>query len=106
MSDFRLLRTAPLLALAALAACASDTSHPVGPLESVLITLQPARITPHERGALLLSTFTGCYVEFVGKGPSEFVYEFKIAPTRRVPSLDQCLTSLRNQPGVTAIARK
>ena len=91
---------------AALAACASDTNRPTGPIEPVLITLQPARITPHERGALLLSTFTGCYVEFVGKGPADPVYEFRIAPTQRVPSIDECLTSLRSQPGVIAVAKK
>jgi hypothetical protein len=98
----------PLLwAIAAtLAACASDTNHPTGPIEPVLITLQPARITPHERGALLLSTFTGCYVEFVGRGPAEPVYEFRIAPTQRVPSIDDCVASLRSQPGVLAVAKK
>jgi hypothetical protein len=51
---------------------------------------------------LLLSAATGCYVEFVGKGPSDLVYQFRLGPTQRVPDLPQCLASLRTQPGVTA----
>jgi hypothetical protein len=96
----------PASALAlVLAACASDTNRPIGPSEAILLTLQPARITPHPSGALLLSSLTGCYIEFVGAGPAEPVYEFRVAPTRRVPSIEQCLESLRSQPGVTAVAR-
>jgi hypothetical protein len=88
---------------ASLAACASgDTNRPVGPTQLVNVTLQPARIPPHAQGALLLSAATGCYVEFVGKGPSELVYQFRLGPTQRVPDLPQCLASLRTQPGVTA----
>ena len=87
----------------ALTACASgDTNTPVGPVQQVDVTLQPARIPPHEHGALMLSTVTGCYVEFVGKTDREPVYRFRLAPTARVPSFDQCLASLRTQPGVTA----
>lgn len=101
------LSRVPAFALAlVLAACASeDTNHPTGPSEAIWVTLQPARITPHPSGALLLSSLTGCYVEFVGKGPAEPVYAFRIAPTRRVPDVEHCLQSLRTQPGVTAVAR-
>lgn len=89
---------------ASLAACASgDTNRPVEPPQLLNVTLQPARIPPHAQGALLLSAATGCFVEFVGKGPRELVYQFRLAPTERVPDLQQCLASLRTQPGVTAV---
>jgi hypothetical protein len=95
----------PLTLIAAiLAGCvAADTNQPTGPMQLVDITLQPARVPPHPNGALMLSAATGCYVEFVGKGAAEPVYRFRIAPTQRVGSLDRCLTSLRAQPGVTAV---
>jgi hypothetical protein len=92
------------LAAVALAACATgDTNHPVGPTQLVNVTLQPARVPPHAQGALLLSTATGCYVEYVGRGPQEPVYQFRLAPTERTPTLQQCLASLRSQPGVTGV---
>jgi hypothetical protein len=60
-------------------------------------------VPPHAQGALLLSAATGCYVEFVGRGPHEPVYQFRLGPTQRVPDLQQCLASLRTQPGVTGV---
>ena len=97
-----IFRGATCAIVVALTACAArDTNHPVGPAQQVDITLQPARIPPHQDGALMLSTVTGCYVEFVGKTGREPVYRFLLAPTARVPSFDQCLASLRTQPGVT-----
>ena len=101
----RILILTAAIAVAMLAACASgDTNHPTGPTQLVNLTLQPARIPPHENGALLLSAATGCYVEFVGKGSSEPIYQFRIGPTQRTPSLQQCLSSLAIQPGVTGVA--
>ncbi len=93
-----------LLAIAiALTACAGrDTNHPTGATQLVDISLQPARVPPNQQGALMLSTVTGCYMEYVGRGARETVYQFLMAPTQRVPSFDQCLASLRTQPGVTA----
>ena len=89
---------------AALTACATgSTDKPTGATQLLNITLQPARISPNPQGALLLSEVTGCYVEYVGKGPAEPVFQFKVGPTQRVPSMDQCLASLRSQPGVTAV---
>lgn len=89
---------------AALAACATgDTNTPTGPTPLVNVTLQPARISPNPQGALLLSAATGCYVEYVGRGPAETVYQFRLGPTQRVPELQQCLASLRSQPGVTGV---
>lgn len=92
-------------AAAALSACATGgTDKPAGPTQLLNITLQPARISPNPQGALLLSEVTGCYVEYVGKGPSEPVFQFRVGPTQRVPTMEQCLSSLRTQPGVTAVA--
>lgn len=98
------MRRLTLPAAIVLAGCAAaDTNHPTGPVQLVNLTLQPARVPPHANGALLLSAATGCYVEFVGKGPAEPVYQFRIGATQRVGSLESCLASLRSQPGVTAV---
>lgn len=98
-------RTLILAAAAvALTACASgSTNQPAGPSQLVNITLQPARISPNPQGAFALSEVTGCYVEFVGRGPAEPTFQFRVAPTQRMPSIEQCLESLRTQPGVTAV---
>ena len=88
----------------ALVACASgSTNKPTGPAQLVNITLQPARISPNPQGAFALSEVTGCYVEFVGRGPAEPIFQFRVAPTQRMPSIEQCLESLKTQPGVTAV---
>ena len=102
------MKTARTLALAAvaaaLAACATGgTDKPTGPTQLLNISLEPVRISPNPQGALLLSEATGCYVEYVGKGPVEPVFQFKVGPTQRVPNMDQCLASLRVQPGVTGV---
>lgn len=98
-------RTLALAAIAiALTACATgSTNRPAGPSQLINVTLQPARISPNPQGAFALSEVTGCYVEFVGRGPSEPIFQFRIAPTQRMPSIDQCIESLRTQPGVTAV---
>jgi hypothetical protein len=98
-------RTLILLAAAvALSACASGgTTRPTGTAELVNVTLQPARISPNPQGAMVLSEVTGCLVEFVGRGSAESVFQFRVAPTARMPSVEQCLTSLRSQPGVTGV---
>ncbi len=97
--------TLVLVAVAAtLSACASGgTDKPVGATQLVNLTLQPARVSPNPQGALLLSEVTGCYVEYVGKGPAEPIFQFKVGATQRVPSIEQCLASLRTQPGVTGV---
>jgi hypothetical protein len=89
---------------ATLSACASGgTDKPAGATELLNLTLQPVRISPNPQGAMLLSEATGCYVEYVGKGPAEPVFQFRVGPTQKVPSMDQCLASLRAQPGVTGV---
>jgi len=86
------------------AADAAGTDKPVGPTQLFNITLQPVRVPPNPQGALLLGEATGCYIEYVGKGPAEPVFQFRVAPTDRVPTMEKCLASLRTQPGVTAVA--
>jgi len=99
------LRVLALSVLAlALAACAStDTDKPTGPSQLANLTLQPARVSPSAQGALLLGSWTGCRIDFVGRGAGDNVWQFNVAPTARVPTVEQCLASLRTQPGVEAV---
>jgi hypothetical protein len=95
-----------LAATAALAACASsdrNTDTATGPGQLVNLTIQPVRIPPNPQGALLLGTWTGCRIDFVGRGPSEPIFQFRVQPTSRVPTVEQCLESLKTQPGVEAV---
>lgn len=86
------------------AADAAGTDKPASPPQLFNLTLQPVRVPPNPQGALLLGEATGCYIEYVGKGPAEPVFQFRVAPTQRVPTLEKCLASLRTQPGVTGVA--
>jgi hypothetical protein len=91
---------------ATLAACASsdrNTSTPTGPAQLVNLTLQPARVPPNPQGALALGAVTGCRIEFVGTSPEANTWQFSVAPTARMPSVAQCLESLKTQPGVTGV---
>jgi len=90
--------------LLTVSACGTTGSTPVGPGELVNLTLQPVRISPNPQGALLLSTVTGCNLEFVGRGPSENVFQFRVRPTQRVPTLEACLAALKTEPGVEGVA--
>lgn len=98
-------RSLALIAVAlALAACAAgSTNQPTGPTQVVNVGLQPARITPNAQGAMALSVVTGCFVEFVGRGAGDLVWQFRVGPTARMPTLDACLSSLGTQPGVTSV---
>jgi len=88
----------------ALTACAStDTDTPTGPGQLTNLTLQPARVPPSAQGALLLGKWTGCRIDFVGRGAGDNVWQFTVAPTARMPTVDQCLASLRTQPGVEGV---
>lgn len=90
--------------LLALSGCGTTGSTPVGAGELVNLTLQPARVPPNAQGAFGLATLTGCSVEFVGRGPAEPVFQFRVRPTERVPTLEACLASLKTQPGVEGVA--
>jgi hypothetical protein len=91
------------LTLAATADSFAGTDKPTGPLQLFNLGLQPVRVPPNPQGALLLGEATGCYIEFVGRGQGEAVYQFRVGPTSRVNSVDKCAESLRRQPGVTSV---
>lgn len=98
------ISAAAALALA-LGACASDnTDRAMGPAQLVNLSLQPARVPPSAQGALLLGSWTGCRIDFVGTGPGQNVWQFNVAPTSRMPSVEQCLASLKTQPGVEGVS--
>jgi hypothetical protein len=100
-------RTLALIAVAAaLSACASDnrnTDTPTGPGQLVNLTLQPVRVPPNPQGALALGAVTGCRIDFVGQAPAANTWQFRVSPTSRVPTVQQCLDSLKTQPGVEAV---
>lgn len=102
MNTSRLLSALPFAI--GLAACATGASVPVGPGQIVNITLQPVRVPPNPQGAMALSAVTGCTITFVGRGPAEPVFQFRVQPSQRVPDFEQCLASLKTQPGVEGVA--
>jgi hypothetical protein len=102
MNILRILSAASLVL--GLAACATGASVPTGPGQLVNITLQPVRVPPNPQGAMALSVATGCTIEFVGRGPVEPVFQFQVRPSERVPKFEQCLESLKVQPGVEGVA--
>ena len=113
MSRFELRRSAgapaPLSALllaALLAGCATDQPPMAAPAGSktVDVQIQPARIPPNEQGAFALSTFTGCNIVFLGKAAGTDTFSYGVATTSRMATIDQCLASLRQQPGVLAVS--
>ena len=95
-----------LAATAALAACASsdrNTDTPTGPGQLVNLTLQPVRVSPNPQGALLLGSVTGCRIDYVGTTPAANTWQFRVSPTSRMPTVEQCLASLKTQPGVEGV---
>ena len=103
------MKTAHALLLAAtvaLAACASsdrNTDTPTGPGQLVNLKIQPVRIPPNPQGALALGTVTGCRIDYVGTTAAADTWQFRVSPTSRMPTVDQCLASLKTQPGVLAV---
>jgi len=95
-----------LLIAAALAGCAKDQPPMAAPAGSktVDVQIQPARIPPNEQGAFALSTYTGCNIVFLGKAAGTDTFSYGVATTQRMQTLDQCLASLRQQPGVLAVS--
>ena len=93
-------------ATAALAACATsdrNTDAPTGPGQLVNLKLQPVRVSPNPQGALALGTVTGCRIDYVGTTPAADTWQFRVSPTSRVPTVEQCLASLKTQPGVEGV---
>lgn len=102
MNFYRLCVTSALLLT--VSACGTTGSTPVGPGELVNLTLQPVRVPPNAQGAFALSEVTGCNLEFVGRGPAEPIFQFRVRPTQRMPTVEACLASLKTQPGVEGVA--
>jgi len=46
---------------------------------------------------------TGCRIDFVGTTPAADTWQFRVSPTSRMPTVDQCLASLKTQPGVLGV---
>ncbi|HTN50566.1 MAG TPA: hypothetical protein VMK32_14155 [Burkholderiaceae bacterium] len=95
-----------IAAAAMLAACASsdrNTDTATGPGQLVNLKIQPVRIPPNPQGALALGTVTGCRVDYVGTTPAADTWQFRVSPTSRMPTVDQCLASLKTQPGVLGV---
>jgi hypothetical protein len=103
MKTAHLLLIATTAVLAACAATSPNTDTPTGPGQLVNLTLQPARVSPNPQGALLLGSWTGCRIDYVDRAAGENVWQFRVSPTARVPNVEQCLESLRGQPGVTGV---
>jgi hypothetical protein len=95
-----------LAASASLAACAAsdrNTDTPTGPGQLVNLKIQPVRIPPNPQGALALGTVTGCRIDYVGTTAASDTWQFRVSPTSRMPSVEQCLASLKTQPGVLGV---
>jgi hypothetical protein len=95
-----------LVSAVGLSACASsdrNTDTPTGPGQLVNLKIQPVRIPPNPQGALALGTVTGCRIDFVGTTPAADTWQFRVSPTSRMPTVEQCLASLKTQPGVLGV---
>ena len=95
------------LAAALLAACSSQApvkDPQIPPAQNFDVQIQPARIPPNPQGAFALSSFTGCDVIYVGKTDSPDTFTYAVRPTSRVPDAEQCVSLLREQPGVVTMA--
>ena len=93
-----------LLAItAATFGCATGSSVPIGTATLMDVQLQPVRVPPDAQGAYALSIVTGCDIQYVSRVPGTETWRFSVQPTERVGTLDQCVASLRSQPGVLGV---
>ena len=93
-----------LLAITAAAlGCATGSSVPVGSGRLMDVQLQPVRVPPSAQGAYALSIVTGCDIQYVGQAPGLETWRFRVQPTERVSTVDQCVASLKTQPGVLGV---
>lgn len=83
--------------------CATGSSVPVGAGQLMDIQLQPVRVPPSAQGAMALSVVTGCDIQYVGPAPGSETWRFRVQPTQRVGSVEQCVASLKAQPGVLGV---
>ena len=92
-----------VLATTAALGCSTGASVPTGTGQLFDVQLQPVRVPPSAEGAFALSTFTGCNIQYVGQAPGVETWRFRVQPTERVGSLEQCISSLKTQPGVLGV---
>ena len=97
---------ASIVTVMMVAGCATESAPVAAPAGSttVLVQIQPARIPPNPQGAFALSTVTGCNVTFLGQAAGTDTFRYAVAPTSRMPDVQQCIASLRTQPGVLAVS--
>ena len=93
-----------LAVTAATFGCATGSSVPVGASQLMDIQLQPVRVPPSAEGAYALSIVTGCNIQYVGQAPGVETWRFRVQATERVGTIDQCVDSLKSQPGVLGVA--
>jgi hypothetical protein len=93
-----------VLATTAALGCSTGASVPTGTSQLFDVQLQPVRVPPSAQGALALSTVTGCNIQYVGTAPGLETWRFSVQPTERVGSLEQCVSSLKTQPGVLGVS--
>lgn len=98
------LRIATVAITAATFGCATGSSVPVGAGQLMDIQLQPVRVPPSAQGAYALSIVTGCDIQYVGQAPGLETWRFRVQPTERVGTVDQCVASLKTQPGVLGVS--
>jgi hypothetical protein len=92
-----------ILATTATFGCATGSSVPVGTSQLFDLQLQPVRVPPSDQGAMALSIVTGCDIQYVARAPGSETWRFRVQPTQRVMSLEQCVASLKTQPGVIGV---
>lgn len=83
--------------------CATGASVPVGAGQLMDIQLQPVRVPPNAQGAYALGIVTGCDIQYVGQAPGLETWRFLVKATERVGTVDQCVASLKTQPGVLGV---
>jgi hypothetical protein len=93
-----------MLATTAILGCSTGASVPVGTSQLFDLQLQPVRVPPSAQGAYALSIVTGCDIQYVGEAPGLETWRFRVQPTQRVGSLEQCVASLKTQPGVLGVS--
>ena len=98
------LPIAILAATVAAVGCSTGSSIPVGKSQLFDVQLQPVRVPPSAQGAYALSIVTGCDIQYVGQAAGLETWRFSVQPTERVKTVDECVASLKTQPGVLGVA--
>jgi|SRR5215203_5661256 len=84
--------------------CSTGASVPVGTSQLFDVQLQPVRVPPSAQGAYALSIVTGCDIQYVSQAPGLETWRFRVQPTQRVGTVEECVASLKTQPGVLGVS--